>query len=171
MKKLKEENKVTKTAYEWASASGNNVHKEDYHGGQLNGPNCDRLHQLAIKFTEFLPKDLKKFGIALQALKKVSHSCFSMTLGEDWENDLTTFLVAYDALDIGYTPKVHALAVHVPQFIKKTGKSLGRFTEQPFEALHADLKKVWQNYKRNRKNEAYPFKLTGCVVAYNSNNL
>ena len=171
MVKLKERKYVKMTAYEWARKPPRSIVHEKYFGNKLNGPNCDNLHKYAGELTQFLPNEMKKFGIALSSFGKVKKACFGMVLDDNWEQVLEEFLNSYDALGIGYTPKCHVLAVHVAQFIKATGSSLGKFTEQPFEALHADFKKVWRNYKRVRNNKTYPTQLCACVVAYNSNNL
>ena len=102
---------------------------------------------------QFLPENMKLFGKALKSLDKVAKSCFGMVLLPTWDQDIKDFLEVYDQLGIGYTPKVHVLAVHVKQFIEAQEKPLGIFTEQPFEALHADFKKVWKNYYRGRNNK------------------
>ena len=171
MKILKEKNKVLKTAYQWAHEAPRNVVQEKYWGRKLNGEMSNRLLSYSEDLTNWLPEDLKRFGEALTLLNKVKKSCFGMDLLPSWEFDLERFIEKYESLELGYTPKIHALKVHVKQFITLTGHSLGRYTEQPFEAIHKDFKNVWINYKRTRNNKTYPTQLCNCVVAYNSNNL
>ena len=171
MKVLQEQKRVLKTAYQWAHDAPRNIVKEKYWGNKLNGEMCNRLLNIAEEMTHWLPEELKGYGEALTLLSKVKKSCFGLDLGQFWEEDLDKFLEKYETLGIGFTPKVHALKVHVKQFIKMTGHSLGRYTEQPFEAIHKDFKSVWTNYKRARNNRTYPEQLKNCVVAYNSNNL
>ena len=168
---LKEQKKVSKTAYQWAHDAPRNVVKEKYWGGNLNGQMCNRLLKHSEEMTHWLPKELKGYGEALTLLSKVKKSCFSMDLEENWEDDLNKFLKKYQELDLGWTPKTHVMKVHVKQFIELTGHALGRYTEQPFEAIHKEFKNIWSNYKRQGNNKTYPTQLCNCVVAYNSNNL
>ena len=85
--------------------------KESYYGKKLNGPNLSKLLRFAPELTDYLPDDLKKFGLALQALDKVKKACFSMTLDKDWEKYHTEFIDSFNKLEIPMFPKLHILQV------------------------------------------------------------
>ena len=71
------------------------------------------------------------------------------------------------------TPKIHALLVHVPQFLEKyrhLGFGLGFYSEQASEAVHCDFDSLWtgNKYKRSMSHDEYTRQLFKTVVTYNS---
>ena len=82
----------------------------------------------------------------------VQNACFGMNLAPDWEEKIEVFKIAYKALGISITPKVHTLFYEIPIFIKKTGKALGHFSAHHFEAGHFDFEGTLQLFKRNESS-------------------
>ena len=121
---------------------------------------------------------------ALRAFGKVSHSCFSMELIGDWENDIRSFSEAWKSLvsyydqyevnegqpKIMYTEKVHVLIHHVPQFCLKFGSGLGVWSEQAGESLHTKYRKHLENYA-NVPKHVLEDKELGALLDFNSKQL
>ena len=87
-----------------------------------------------------------------------------MVLSDLYVSDIESFKHAY--LDLCYpaSPKVHALLVHVPEFITRTGKSVGIFSEQSCETYHSVFQNNWKSrYALKQKHPHYPQKLLECV--------
>ena len=55
---------------------------------------------------------------------------------------------------------------HVEQFIKTNNKSLGKYSEQCGEAIHAKFKPTWARFKRDNKNPDHGEKLKSAVVDF-----
>ena len=99
------------TAYAWAHKTHHIVH-ERYWGKNLNGPNANKLLSKIDDLIDFLPDDLKCFGIALSLFDEVKKSMFgSVELHKNWMDKLQRFENVYYKLDrefkIGFTPKTH----------------------------------------------------------------
>ena len=141
-------------------------------GNKMNGPNCDKLLHHAKQLTDFLPHDLKKFGIALERFQDFKMACFTQDLKPDWPERLELLKEAFDKLGVRMTPKIHCLFQHVPEFLTRhPDHGLGFYSEQPFEAVHSAFNKTWPNYKRNMDSPDYPEKFKAAVVAFNSSNI
>ena len=86
---------------------------------------------------EYLPENLKKYGLTLRAFKLLSSSCFGMFLDQgvgpdfkfNWERHHDNFIQNFEALEISEFPKFHILKKHVKQFIMMKRQSLGRYSE------------------------------------------
>jgi len=66
---------------------------------------------------------------------------------------------------ISVTPKIHIVMVHVQQFLEMKGdeKGLGYWSEQAFEAVHANFKIGWEMVKVDIEQKEYLPRLTNCV--------
>lgn len=72
---------------------------------------------------------------------------------------------------ISTTVKIHILAHHVEQFIKKYGYGLGVINEQASEAIHSDFKPANKRFKRNNITPDYDNQYLRSVADYNSFHL
>ena len=156
-------------AYDWAFQNG--IVREDYHGGQLNGPNCSKLLRNLDSLELVLPPHLKKFIKALKLLDLVKKGCFSMNLEPDYKERVMNFKEAYLELEISVTPKVHMIFDHVIPFCELKEKGLGYYSEQASESVHYDFKTTWSNYSRKMNDPKYGEKLLSAVVNYNSHHI
>ena len=78
------------------------------------------------------------------------------------------FSTAYMKINISVTPKVHALLVHVSQFLEgQNGEG------QASESVHQDFSALWINsgYKLNIVHRKYASQLLRCVITYNSRHV
>jgi len=57
------------------------------------------------------------------------------------------------------------LIYHVEEFLKRTGKPLGIYTEQCSEAVHANFKKTYKRYACNEAFEGHGEKLSQVIRA------
>ena len=58
-------------------------------------------------------------------------------------------LKTYEGKAVEFTPKIHILVDHVPEFCESRNKGLGFYNEQASEAVHHDFLEIWKNYKVN----------------------
>ena len=82
------------------------------------------------------------------------------------------------ALDITVTPKAHIVFQHIAEFLSRVNAGenfstvgLGYFSEQAFEAMHHDVKVIWEKVKVGLDHPNFSEKLRSFVVAYNSKHL
>lgn len=144
------------------------IRQESYHGGMLAGPQC---YQLKFKLDDMATKlpHLEKHINLLKLFFDVCHACFGMQLDPSYEMKIEAFKDAVIEMKFKVTPKIHVLICHVPQHIKKTGRSLGHFSEQAFESLHHDFKSTWARYcVLDITKPSYGQKLLAATVEYNS---
>ena len=108
----------------------NNIQRENYRNGQLNGNSCKMLLSKLDKLRSRVPRRLGKFVEALVMFDEVRKSCFGQTLLPSFKLDIERFRKAYERLGAPFTNKIHVLLAHVPEFCEKTQKGLGYFSEQ-----------------------------------------
>lgn len=140
----------------------------------FNGNSCRSLVRNFARLEVLASSDDSRFRTqlfvrAFQTLNSVVTSCFGMELADSYDDDIESFKEAY--IDLGYpaSPKVHALLVHVPEFITRTGKSLGIFSEQSCETFHSVFQNSWKSrFARKKSHPHYPQKLLECVQDFAS---
>ena len=145
------------------------------HGGDLDGPNGERLLNSldCPKDPLFasVPAKFQNFVECLRMFKLVKESCFGVVLYDGWNAHINNFETSYRALKISVTPKVHNVFYEVPIYIKKTGLPLGVRCEQKFESVHSDMKPTWSWYKRSENHSEYDSQLKRAMIDYNSFHL
>ena len=151
----------------------NNIVRKAYNGGGFEGNQCSKLLDLVDHIEQkFSNIKLAPYIKALRCFKKVVDSCYSFELRSSFREDIIKFKAAYLELDIPITPKLHIIFDHITPFCESHGKSLGIFSEQATESIHADFNKFWQKYKvTNIENESYRPALELAATAYNSKHL
>jgi hypothetical protein len=170
-------------ADDWATRVG--VKRAAYHGGQFKGNECERLLDSVDTLEQMLYSQAALSCIpivrAFRCFRAVKQQCFGMKLGANYEKAISDFSTAFGDLEINVTPKVHAVTVHVPQFLSMTNASLnspsaarglGFWSEQSVESSHHDFSRLWtQCYRVNNSNAEYPKRLRKCIVVYCSRHL
>ena len=165
------------TAADWSIPIG--LTRSEHYGGQYNGNQCLKL----LKSLDQLESLLKREGAveagqpalhALQAFYQVVQSCFGDGLELNFQEKINEFGTCYLKLGLPVTPKVHAILVHVPQFLtrnSKQKKGLGYWSEQASESVHHDWDALWGDYKRPITHKEYKDKLLACAIRYNSRHI
>ena len=75
-------------------------------------------------------------------------------------------------LGLNFTPKIHAVIFHIPEFCLHTKRSLGFYSEQASESVHHDFSLIWANYKVNSlSHPGYHKRLLNAVCIYNSRHI
>ena len=113
-----------------------NSHELDgsfHFGGNFNGNQC----QAIILNIQRLIDALHDGGVyntgapiskSLQPFSKVRKTCFGMVIDDNYQKHINEFGKSFMEVGMNSTPKVHALLMHVPQFLEKykyLGKGLG----------------------------------------------
>ena len=108
---------------------------------------------------------------ALLALDAVSSRCFGNVLADDWQESIDGFEDSFVKLDRAWTPKVHALVFHVPEFIQARNRALGPYSEQAGESLHHIWKKdVKERFSKLGKSKV-PDPQLHALVWFNADNI
>ena len=120
----------------------------------------------------------------LDIFSDVVGRCFGMKLDPGYKAALQSFSDAYMELHkekpktFTVTPKIHIVMFHVQQYLElmnaeeEEDRGLGYMSEQAFEAVHSDMKRMWeQGWKVSTTHKEFEVKLRKFVVAYNSNNI
>ena len=155
------------SVYEWALAK--NIVGLDYRGGQLDGPNANRLLKNIDSLVNFLPEKFRPYAECLKLFDLVKKSCFGTVLDEsNYLKYITDFEKAYRDLPIPVTPKAHLVFYEIPIFIQRTNKPLGYVHEQSFETVNHDTKAPWQDFKRKEDSPEFAAALENYMVNYNS---
>ena len=56
-------------------------------------------------------------------------------------------------------------------FCERMQKSLGFYSEQASESVHADFQKTWEFFKRNNENPSFGSNLYKAVLRYNQKHI
>ena len=74
--------------------------------------------------------------------------------------------------DVTEIPKLHIILTHVPQFLAKTKRALGEFSEQALEATHSLFVDVWKKYQMKDISAAnYNTRYYRAIMDFNANNI
>ncbi len=153
------------------------IFPEVYHGGQsFNGPACHKLLQNVDKLEQLVQVQnqfqVQTWVSAFRDFQAVVHGMFGMHLSDNYVDLILKFKASCKDLPITITPKIHIVFHHVVQFIQKSNKSLGHFSEQAAESLHHDFSLHWNGrFKRNQDHPDYKDNLLKAVVDYNSKHI
>lgn len=182
-------------AKDWSDALG--IRPAKQHGGEFIGNHCDKLlNNLDLLRTMLTNANALSFCepivSAMEAFRAVKSACFGMVLDPGYELTIKRFGEAWAKTGMSFTPKIHAILVHVPQFLKAKAeehdqfqedmgvepafrtpflRGLGHWSEQASESVHSEFQSIWKNYKRDLTHQEYPERLESCVVAFNSRHL
>ena len=181
------EKKSSINATNWSLPLG--LKRPRQHDGEFNGNQCQTLLNNIDKLIELL-KEARALTVCeplletMAAFKEVKKACFGMELHANYKVCIKRFADAYlqlmehsKSMDIKLTVtnKIHAVFVHVAQFLDLQGAKglpygLGYFSEQSSESVHKDFEMLWTNgsYKRELTHADYASQLKKCVVTYNS---
>ena len=81
----------------------------------------------------------------MEAFTFFQEACCGVKPKENWVDSIKWFSEKYKVLhmthDISITNKVHIICDHVEDYIRLTGKGLGRVSDQIVEGLHSALNK------------------------------
>ena len=136
-------NQCAVTVTDWSTGLG--LKRSKYHGGEFNGNQCKTL----LANTKSLKNILQNAGaytigepvlLSLEQFNNVVKSCFGRELKKDYLVHIENFADCYLALGKNVTPKVHAVFVHVPQFLQRhrdLKKGMGYWSEQASESVHS----------------------------------
>ena len=80
----------------------------------------------------------------------------------------STACESYVRLGLPITPKVHVVLSHVDDLCRRSGRSLGSYSEQAAESVHSDFLQTWKRYTLPSHHPRFGEKLLQTVVAYNS---
>ena len=157
----------------FVSKSSWNNHFINVHQQTVN-----QCHICNKKFSQrnAVARHIKSVHVHEKNLKGVKDSCFGPKLHENWKENIQNFEKAwfdiYIEFDIYFSNKCHVIIEHIPQVIKRTGKSLYLSSEQVVEATHAKFAVFWERYKvNNLEKETHGTNLRSCVVEFNTRNL
>lgn len=154
----------------WLKKAG--VEKEPQQGGCFTGNSARKLLKSADHLQSTMVIAVMPFVKAFRSLNEVVDSCFGNDLDPTIKDKMQRFQEDYDNLEIHYTPKVHALIHHVPQFCFSVNSGLGPYSEQASESLHRDFDSMWAKYKvRDFSCERYGSQFLKAICAYNSRHL
>ena len=164
--------------HEWFEGLG--IKKSPYHGGTFPGNTCktliskkgvDILEQVA--FRQDRSEEIKPYAKVFRCMDRVSSKVFGNILDPTWEDEIKEFGRLFNALSRSWTPKVHALVYHVPQFILagEMPRALGAYSEQAGESIHYRYKEFFKKrFSKLPKKHAEDPELHALVV-FNSENI
>ena len=163
---------------EWFECLG--IKKSPYHGGTFPGNTCktliskkgvDILEEVALR--QDLLEEIKPYAKVFRCMDRVSSKVFGNILDPTWKDEIEEFGRLFNALSRSWTPKVHALVHHVPQFILAGEKprALGAYSEQAAESIHHRYKEFYSKRfsKLPRKHAEDP--QLHALVVFNSENV
>ncbi len=79
---------------------------------------------------------------ALESFGRVVAACFGKNLEAGWRLCTRDFETTYRKTCASVTPKAHVVSRHAEQFCDREGFGLGNYSEQAFESVHQDWKKI-----------------------------
>jgi hypothetical protein len=149
--------------------------KEEYHH-QFEGNEChtlicrtDILFDILQNTTVTENNPAICFAKAFKLLGQMVQTCFGRDLKDGWKENIQNFCDAYLLLKISITSKFHIIKDHLTAFCQHHGCGLARFSEQSFEAVHADFAKFWERHQvKDKSNKLYSQRLRQTVLEYNS---
>lgn len=143
----------------------------DARSGDYNGNSIKKILNNSQKLKNFLDSSMHYFADILGSLKNLVESCFGYNLDTKYEEKLEHFRWIVNANDIPFTPKLHILLEHVPEFLAKHNIGLAAVSEQALESLHHQWKNFFCNYKLSSTSDGYASALIRGVTKFNAKNI
>lgn len=122
--------------------------------------------QLIIFFYYFTVDN--KFTKVFKLFNDVVSCCFGKDLDPQFNSIIQSFVCEVKTVGIRFTPKLHILAIHVPEFCRETNQGLGFFSEQASEAVHHAFNEHCKDYNLNLNSKDYVSNLQRAVCVFNA---
>lgn len=155
----------TEIAEQWIKDAGVQVD----HYQRFNGNNARKLLKKSYLLENLSPGN--KFISVFENFNKVVESCFGQVLHQNYKELIHEFAKLVSICNIRFTPKLHTIVFHVPQFCESTGRSLGFFSEQASEQVHCAFNKHSLKYHVNFNAKDCNKKLLRSLSVFNSDHL
>lgn len=138
--------------------------------GSFNGNDCKRIMENSHDLAKKLSAEAVHFAQILEAFNSLVDACFGTQLDESWSEKHEHFFWLLERHDIKFTPKLHSLKFHVPEFINEHQRPLGLYSEQASESIHHEWKKFIDNYAHSsiHSNQHY---LLRAITKFNYLNI
>ena len=156
----------------------NHITKEGYHGGELEGGQCDKVMLNIDKLESKIPDEHKSIIDAFKATKYLNKCVSGKVLDENWKESVDKFEESISFLHGKYglslTPKLHILITHVPQYIMLTGKPLGYISDQTVDMAHQLVNRRMERsnyYVKSLTNENHGKNLLKGILHVNTYNI
>ena len=154
------------------------ISKEAYHGGELEGNQCEIFLKNCEKFVGILADEHKNFIDGFRVFKELNEAVCGKLLSANYKsvfkNFRETFMFLHTTYGLSLTPKLHIIFDHVEEYIDESGKSLGFVTDQTVEAAHQIVDKRFKSsgyFVNNVSNPAHGTKLLKGILHVNSYNI
>ena len=150
------------------------------HGKVFNGKQLTKIFKNTDSLTqEFsLPENLLPFVTCLEKLQLLNQGVSGITLDQNYKQLIENFLQSFEELhekfNVRYTNKIHIIESHLEHYLNESKKSLGYYSDQMIEAMHAEADKILNNsgYKiKDLDSDICGEKLENFVHHLNSYNL
>lgn len=149
-----------------------NITPSNYYGGSFTGNDSQLLLKNIDSLATNCPVDCLPFLKVFRSLDQVVHSCFSSSLGANFDELIHRYRDDYISLGISVTPKIHAIFYHVSQFCHLKKEGLGKYCDQSSESVHRDFCQFWKNYMiKDFGHFRYADRLFRAVLAYNGRHV
>lgn len=138
-------------------------------GEKFNGNSCRKLlknHKLMLKF---VPLEFQFIQHLMGSMNAIVESCFGSVLDPTYREKIDHFEYLMIKYEIPWTPKVHILIDHVPDFIEEKGHPLGLYSEQSLETIHFAFDEHLSKFKIKPSRSDFPKKLLRAVTLWNLN--
>ena len=125
--------------------------KESYHGKVFNGKQLNKFFKQTDSLTQefFLPENLFPFVTCLEQLQLLNQGVSGVILDPNYKELIQNFLQSFEDLhekfNVSYTNKIHIIESHLEYYLDSTKKSLGYYSDQLIEAMHAEADKILNN--------------------------
>lgn len=139
------------------------------HFKRFNGNNARKLLK-KVNVLEVIAPDNKYIEV-FRAFDGVVDSCFGEILSDDYKDKIDNFHDAIKEIGIKFTPKIHSVIFHIPEFCELTGRALGFYSEQSSEQVHHDFNIHTNNFYFNLNQADCEQKLLRSICACNSKHI
>ena len=129
--------------HSWIGKTEARVHRSEYFGHSLEGPQCKKLLNNIDKLRRLAESKQAFFAFpfidAFDAFNEIRKACFGQELQSGFEQKIDVFEATIKAVGVSITNKIHCIYDHVIPFCNKHGRGLGFFLEQAAESAHRDF--------------------------------
>ena len=94
-----------------------NLVRSAYHGGDFEGNQCKGFLKCLDKLKVILPPALSPFLYCLEKFSLLVSGCYGKKLSPSYKDIIQDFSSSFGALGISETPSIHAVKVHIQDFL------------------------------------------------------
>lgn len=158
------------------------IMRRGYQGGTFDGNNSKRILEYTDDLFNAVPVNCRPLVELLQVFEPIVSGTFGHNLDPDFEMLIKDYVNKFlevqrycqsmePPVKLNITWKVHVIAIHLPQFLRKSGVGMARYSEQTAESVHHRMKASFERFCVGEGHPKHAEKLMRAMIEFSSQRI